>query len=87
MNNISTKRNDETDIMFVASTHDNVLFFTTKGLMYKKRGYQIPEAGKTGKGTHLANLLSLDSNELVTNTIPMESLDAEGYILMTTRHG
>jgi DNA gyrase subunit A len=84
---VKGRSEDEASDLFSGSTHDLFLFFTNKGLMYKKKGYQIPEAARTGKGTHLANLLALAAGERVTSTISLKSLDVDGYFLMATKHG
>lgn len=82
-----SKSNEEASELFIASTHDLILFFTNTGLMFKKKGYQIPEFSRTHKGIHLANLLDLDQNEKIAGFIPLKSLDAEGFIVMVTRNG
>jgi len=85
---VGKRENDESSEIFVASTHDVVLFFTNRGLMYRKKGYQIPEGARTGKGVHLANLLALGVGEEVTSTIPLDSFNKPGhYIMMVTRGG
>lgn len=85
---VGKRENDESSEIFVASTHDVILFFSNKGLMYRKKGYQIPEGARTGKGVHLANLLTLSVGEEITTTIPVDSFNKPGhYIMMVTRNG
>ena len=84
---VKGRSEDEASDLFVGSTHDLFLFFTNKGLMYKKKGYQIPAAARTGKGTHLANLLALSADERVTSTISLKTLDTDGFFLMATKNG
>lgn len=85
---VGKRENDESSEIFVASTHDVILFFSNKGLMYRKKGYQIPEGARTGKGVHLANLLTLSVGEEITTTIPVDSFNKPGhYIMMVTRKG
>ena len=85
---VGKRENDESSEIFVASTHDVILFFSNKGLMYRKKGYQIPEGARTGKGIHLANLLTLSAGEEITSTIPISSFNQPGhYIMMMTRSG
>lgn len=85
---VGKRENDESSEIFVASTHDVILFFSNKGLMYRKKGYQIPEGARTGKGIHLANLLTLGAGEEITSTIPIHSFNQPGhYIMMMTRGG
>lgn len=85
---VGKRENDESSEIFIASTHDVILFFSNKGLMYRKKGYQIPEGARTGKGIHLANLLTLAVGEEITSTIPIETFNQPGhYIMMVTRQG
>ncbi|MCL1897158.1 MAG: DNA gyrase subunit A [Clostridiales bacterium] len=73
--------------LFVASTHDDVLFFTSKGKLFRKRGYHVPEAGRAAKGGNLVNLLQLEPGEKVTATIPVKEKDAFNYLFFVTRNG
>ena len=82
-----SKANEEASELFIASTHELILFFTNTGLMFKKKGYEIPEFTRTHKGIHLANLLDLGQEEKIAGFIPLKSLDADGYIIMVTRYG
>ena len=82
-----SKKTEDAGTIFVASTHDLILFFTNRGRMLKKKGYQVPEATRTNKGQHLANILQLQADEEVVTTIPLRTLDQDGYILMVTRGG
>lgn len=85
---VGKRENDESNEIFIASTHDVILFFSNKGLMYRKKGYQIPEGARTGKGMHLANLLILGAGEEITSTIPISSFNQPGhFIMMMTRNG
>ena len=84
---IATREEDFVKQIFTASTHDVILFFTNKGKVYKLRGYEIPEAGRTAKGTAIVNLLSLDSGEKITAIIPISNFDEGKYLLMATRNG
>ena len=70
---IATREEDFVKQIFTASTHDTILFFTNKGKLYHLRGYEIPEAGRTAKGTAIVNLLSLDSGEKVSAVIPIQN--------------
>ena len=82
-----SKANEEASEIFVASTHELILFFTNTGSMFKKKGYEIPEFSRTHKGIHLANLLDLGQDEKIAGFIPLKSLDQDGYIVMVTRFG
>lgn len=84
---VQKRESDEVGDISVASTHDFVLFFTNLGVVYRKKGYEIPQGSRTSKGTHLANLLALRDGETVTNTITLDSLDRDGFLVMVTRGG
>ena len=83
----SLREEDYVDTLFTASTHDNILFFTSAGRVYRKKGYQIPEASRTAKGTNIVNILALDPGERVTAMIHRRELDGDGYLFMATRNG
>ena len=82
-----SKSNEEASDLFIASTHELILFFTNTGLMFKKKGYEIPEFSRTHKGIHLANLLDLNQEERITGFIRLKSLDTDGFIIMVTKKG
>ncbi len=84
---ITAREGDFVKQIFTASTHDTVLFFTTKGKMYRLRGFEIPEAGRTAKGTAIVNLLNLDPGERVSAIIPIQTYAEGKYILMGTKKG
>ena len=84
---IATREEDFVKQIFTASTHDTILFFTNKGKLYKLRGFEIPEAGRTAKGTAIVNLLSLDPGEKVSAVIPIQNFAEGKYLLMATKHG
>ena len=84
---IATREEDFVKQIFTASTHDMILFFTNKGKLYKLRGYEIPEAGRTARGTAIVNLLSLDSGEKVSAVIPIQNFAEDKYLLMATKNG
>ncbi len=84
---MKTKQEDMVKNLFSASTHDTILFFTTKGRVYRLKGYEIPESSKIAKGTNLVNLLPLMSEEKVNAMIRVETFEMEGYLLMATRNG
>jgi DNA gyrase subunit A len=70
-----------------ATTHDYVLFFTNKGRAYQLRGYEIPEAGRTAKGTAIINLLPFAPGERITAVINGSTFGAAKYLFMATNHG
>ncbi len=80
------KEEDFIDNMFVASTHDDILFFTDKGKVYDLKGYYIPEAQRIARGRAIVNLLQLSPDEKVCAMIPLKA-DTEGYIIMATANG
>ena len=84
---ISTREDDFVKEIFTASTHDTILFFTNKGKMYRLRGFEIPEAGRTARGTAIVNLLNLDAGEKVSAVIPIQNYAEGKYILMSTKNG
>ncbi|MCI8345814.1 MAG: DNA gyrase subunit A [Clostridia bacterium] len=84
---MTTKEDDFVKQIFTASTHDTILFFTNKGKLYKLKGYQIPESGRTAKGTAIVNLLKLDSGEKVSTIIPIQNFAEGKYLLMGTKTG
>ena len=84
---IATREEDFVKQIFTASTHDTILFFTNKGKLYKLRGYEVPEAGRTARGTAIVNLLSLDAGEKVSAVIPIQNFAEGKYLLMATKRG
>ena len=84
---IATREEDFVKQIFTASTHDTILFFSNKGKLYKLRGYEIPEAGRTAKGTAIVNLLRLDNGEKISAVIPLQNFAEGKYLLMATRNG
>ena len=84
---MATKEEDYVDTVFTASTHDFLLFFTNKGRVHRKKGYQIPEAGRTAKGTNLVNVLPIESDEKVTAMIHLREFPEDRYLAMVTRNG
>ena len=84
---VSTRKEDFVKEIFTASTHDIILFFTNKGKVYGLKGYDIPEAGRTAKGTAIVNLLNLDSQEKVSAVIPIQTFADDAYLLMATKNG
>ena len=84
---IATREDDFVKQIFTASTHDTILFFTNKGKLYHLRGYEIPEAGRTAKGTAIVNLLRLDPGEKVSAVIPIQNFAEGKYLLMATKNG
>ena len=84
---ISTREEDFVKQIFIANTHDTVLFFTNKGKLYRLRGFEIPEAGRTAKGTAIVNLLSLDPGEKVSAVIPVKTFKDAKFLIMGTKSG
>ena len=84
---MTTKEGDFVKQIFTASTHDTILFFSNKGKLYRLRGYEIPEAGRTAKGTAIVNLLSLDNGEKISAVIPINNFAEGKYLLMATKNG
>ena len=84
---ITTREDDFVKQIFTASTHDIILFFSNKGKLYKLRGFEVPEAGRTAKGTAIVNLLSLDGGEKITAVIPIKEFSENQFLLMGTKNG
>ena len=66
---MSTKEDDFVEHVFITSTHSDVLFFTNKGRVYKKRAYEIPDAGRTAKGTNIINLIQIEQDERIETVL------------------
>ena len=81
------KEADCVETVFTASTHDYILFFTNRGRVHRKKGYQIPEAGRTAKGTNIVNLLPVEPGEKVTAMIHLREYAEDRFLVMVTRNG
>lgn len=84
---MGTNEDDFVEHLLFTSTHDTILFFTNKGKVYRAKGYEIPEYGRTAKGLPIVNLLGIDKEENVTAMIRMASFEADSYFMFTTRLG
>ena len=84
---MATREEDFVKQIFTASTHDTLLFFTNKGKVYRLRGYEIPEAGRTARGTAIVNILSLDRGEKISAVITISNFAEGKYLLMATKNG
>ncbi len=84
---LQTREEDFVETMLTCSTHDHLLFFTDKGRMYRMKGYRIPEAGRTAKGTPIVNMLQLEPDEKVNATIAVKEFNDQQYLVMTTKKG
>ncbi len=84
---MTTREDDFVKQIFTASTHDTILFFTNKGKMYKLRGYEVPESGRTAKGTAIVNLLNVEAGEKVSAMMPIQNFADGKYITMATKNG
>ena len=84
---ISTREEDFVVKVFTCSTHDTILFISNKGKLYRLRGYEVPEAGRTAKGTAIVNLLQLDAGEKISAIIPIQNFAEGKYLLMATKNG
>ena len=84
---MNTREDDFVEHLFITSTHDYIMFFTTTGRAFRLKAYEIPEAGRTAKGLAIVNLLQLAQNEKIAAVIPVHDYDEESYVLMATRNG
>ena len=83
---MATREEDYVETVFTASTHDYILFFTNFGRVYRKKGYQIPEAGRTARGTNIVNIIPVEPGEKVGAMLHVREL-GDMYIFMVTRNG
>lgn len=84
----SGKKNDDcAEHLFLSTTHHNILFFTNKGRVYRQKGYEIPEASRTAKGTAIINLLPIEQGEKITAVIPVKEFKEDQFMFMATNKG
>ena len=85
---LSTRENDFVEHLFTTTTHHYLLFFSNKGKVYRLKGFEIPEGGRTARGTAIVNILQLDPDESITTMIPIKDFSEENkYLIMATRQG
>ena len=84
---MGTKEEDFVEHMFITTTHHNILFFTNRGRMYRIKGYDIPSAGRTARGTAIVNLLELEKDEKISAVIPVKEFRDDRYLFMATKGG
>ncbi|MGE7929021.1 DNA gyrase subunit A [Lysinibacillus xylanilyticus] len=84
---MGTNEDDFVEHLMNTSTHDTILFFTTKGKVFRAKGYEIPEFGRTAKGLPIVNLLNIEKGEKVTAMIRVDSFDEDAYFIFTTKTG
>lgn len=84
---MGTNEDDFVEHLLYTSTHDTILFFTSKGRVFRAKGYEIPEFGRTAKGLPIVNLLNVEKGEHVTAMIHVDSFDADNYFIFTTKKG
>ena len=84
---MQTKQDDFVEQMFIASTHNTIMFFTNKGKVYRLKCYDVPEASRIAKGTAIVNLLQLDGDERVTAIIPVQVFSEGQFLIMATKQG
>lgn len=84
---LSTREEDFVEHLYITSTHDNILFFTNMGRAYKLKAYEIPEAGRTAKGTNIVNILPLNARERIQAVISIKEFDEDKFIVFATKNG
>lgn len=84
---LQMREEDGVKKLFISSNHSYILFFTNKGKVYRKKTWEIPEAGRNAKGTPIVNLLELDKGEEISAVIPVKSFSENEYLVMVTKHG
>ena len=78
---------DYVDTVFTASTHDYILFFTNRGRCYRKKGYLIPEAGRTARGVNIVNFIQVEKDEKVNAMLHVREMDDDSFLVFATRNG
>ena len=78
---------DYVDTVFTASTHDYILFFTDRGRCYRKKGYLIPEAGRTARGVNIVNFIQVEKDEKVNAMLHVREMDDDSFLVFATRNG
>jgi len=81
------KEEDYVKTLFVASTHDMLMFFSNTGRVHRRKGYMIPEAGRTARGTAIVNVLPLDEGEKITAMLLTREMEEDAFLVMVTRNG
>ncbi len=84
---MNTREEDFVKDLFLGSTHDYILFFTNKGRVYRLKGYEVPEAGRTARGNAIVNLIEISNEETITAMIPVKEFTQDSYLVMITKSG
>ena len=84
---MSTKEDDVVSKVFITSTHNDLLFFSSKGKAYRLKGYEVPEFGRTSKGINLVNLLPLEQEEEIQAVLSIDDMDEKGFLMFATSEG
>ncbi|TDT50504.1 DNA gyrase subunit A [Fonticella tunisiensis] len=84
---LSTREDDFVEHLYITSTHDNLIFFTNEGRAYKLKAYEIPEAGRTARGTNIVNILPLNTGEKIQAVISIKEFDEDKYLVFGTKNG
>ena len=87
MSGVNLKDNDYVEHLFVASTHSYMLFFSTKGKVYRLKVYELPEASRHARGTAIVNLLPLEKGETISAVIATKDFPSDEYLMFATEHG
>ena len=84
---MATREEDYVESVFTASTHDFILFFSSRGQVYVRKGYQIPEAGRSARGTNIVNILPLEPEEKISAMLRGKGLQEDDFIMFFTKNG
>jgi len=84
---VTSREEDEIAHLFIATTHHHILFFTDRGRVYRVKAYEVPQTSRTAMGAAIINFIGIEPGDRVTATIPVASLDQEGYLVMATERG
>ena len=84
---LSTREDDFVENLFITSTHDNIIFFTNLGRAYKLKAYEIPEAGRTARGTNIVNIIPMNTRERIQTVLYINEFDHDKFLFFTTKNG
>ena len=84
---MDTKDTDFVEHLFVTNSHNYLMFFTDKGKVYRLKAYEIPELGRTARGTPIINLIQIEQGESVNAVIPVQEFESDRYLFFATRKG
>ncbi|WP_353893301.1 DNA gyrase subunit A [Proteinivorax hydrogeniformans] len=84
---VGSKNDDFVEHLYITSSHNHIMFFTNKGVVYRKKVYEIPEGGRQARGTALVNIIPIDKEERITAVVPIKEFKENNYLFFITKHG